>query len=175
MTVTTSIVAASVSVAAAVITGIVSIWMLRHRRLVQETEAYRAISELYDRVVQAKLQRPELLPLARRWSAARMRGAYEQLTDEDRDWAIYSTYTEVCIGFCNAVLQARSRGLMPKHEFEAQWEPLVKFVITEHYPMIRDLLKEAKFVSSYLTDFVDELRTAGWDWEREHRLLAWSA
>ncbi|MCX6841886.1 MAG: hypothetical protein NTX53_06375 [candidate division WOR-3 bacterium] len=174
MTAIYATIAAVVSIVGAAVAVFASFWNIRHLRLGRQTEAYRTIHESYDRVVQVRIKRPELLALARKWQASRMRGVYEQATTEDREWAVYYTYAELCIGFCNAVLQARGRKLMPHLEFENQWVHLVKLVITEHYPIISDFLGERKFVSSYLSDFVSELRDKGWDWRREHAALLWN-
>jgi hypothetical protein len=163
-----------VSMAGTAVAIFVSLWNARHQHLGRQTEAYRTIHELYDRVVQVRIDRPELLALAHKWQTSCMRKVYEQANTEDRDWAVYYTYAELCIGFCNAVLQARDRGLMPRSEFEAQWAHLVKLVITEHFPIIGDFLKEQKFVSSYLRDFVSERQDKGWNWGREHASLLWN-
>jgi len=163
----------AVSVIAAAVAVFASLWNMWHLRRGQQAEAYRRIHELYDRVVQVKIEHPVLLALARKWESSAMRRVYEHASDEDRRWAVYYAYVETCIGFCNAVLQARGRKLMPRREFEDQWLPLVKLVITEHYPIISGFLTEQKYVSSYLRDFVSELRGSGWDWSREHLSLTW--
>ena len=50
----------------------------------------------------------------------------------------------------------------------------MKLIITEHYPIISDFLKEEKYVSGYLRSFVRGLAEDGWDWASEHKSLTWS-
>jgi hypothetical protein len=70
------------------------------------------------------------------------------------------------------VRYAKQRGLIDKMAFEAQHGPLVKLVITEHWPFLADLLVQRKYISKLIADYVEEQRAAGWSWLEEHRMIA---
>lgn len=168
-------VGAGVSLVVAIVAAAVSIWGLYHQRRAQQVEAYRAVHQLYDQMIQLKFAHPRFLVYARNWTAECMARVYRQHDTEDEKWSEYYTFVELCIGFANTVLEARDRKLIPDKEYSRQWEPLVRLVLTEHYPIISDFLKERKYVSQYLTDFVSN--TSGqrpWDWRAEHASLTWA-
>jgi hypothetical protein len=76
------------------------------------------------------------------------------------------------LGFCNAVLGARERGLLEEEVYEGQYKPLVKMVLTENVPFVADVLVTGKYVSRHIRGFWEELEREGWRWEEMHMALA---
>lgn len=147
-------------------------WQERKRS--QRNEAYRAVHQLYDQMVHQRFEHPEFLMSARDWNDDRMAMVYRQTDEQERTWARYYTYVELCIGFANAVLQAHDAGSMGDDEFNKQWKRLVRLVVAEHYPIIHGFIAEGPYVSDYLRDFIVEQQTApDWDWTEAHERLVW--
>jgi hypothetical protein len=169
-----SVLAAGVSVAAAVVGIVLGIVSARQDRRAQQVEAYRAVHELYDRMIQRKFEHPEFLSHARAWDNSKMACVFAPAAPCDGEWSRYYTFVELCVGFANAVLQARSCKLMGETDYEHQWERLVRLVVTEHYPIIRGFMDEGPYLSQYLRDY---LQTAPiqrkWDWMKQHQRLTW--
>lgn len=166
---------AIVALVSAIVAAVLGIWTARQAQRAQQVEAYRAVHDLYDRMVQLKFNNPDFLLRARDWDNSRMGCVYDGSHDEHEDWSRYYTFVELCIGFANSVLQARSRNLMERDEYEKQWERLVRLVVTAHYPIIKEFLDEGPYVSEYMRDYIQTTeRDCEWDWVSQHRLLPWS-
>jgi hypothetical protein len=158
----------TVSVLGAVSSGVFALASLLLTRRMQRAETHREISALYDRLMEVRLANPDVLELSRRWTRDNLDRIYNQRSAEDREWARYYSYVELCLGFCNAVLYARSRGLLTQDAYLGQYEPLVRLLLTEHYPIVRDLLdKGGKYLSAQIQNLWRELESR-WDWEAEH-------
>lgn len=166
-------IAAIVSVIGAVVAGALGVWTARHTRLAQQVEAYRAVHVDYDKMVQLKFENPDFLIQARDWDAGKMKCVLTASLPQHVEWSRYYTFAELCIGFANSVLQARSRNLMGEAEYSKQWERLVRLVVTEHYPIISGFLAEGPYLSQYLRDYVAEAEQDGWNWSAEHSRLPW--
>jgi hypothetical protein len=161
-----------VSVLGALSSGIFALVSLLMTRRMQRAEIHREISILYDRLMEVRLAHPEMLDLSRTWTSGNLERIYHQTSAEDREWARYYTYVELCLGFCNAVLYARSERHLPRDAYEGQYEPLVKLLLTEHYPILRELLEAGgEYISLYVKELRRELGQAGWDWESRHAAL----
>jgi hypothetical protein len=166
----------TVSVLGAVSSGVFALASLLLTRRMHRAETHREISVLYDRLMEVRLANPEVLALSRRWAREDLDRIYDQRAAEDREWARYYSYVELCLGFCNAVIYARSRNLLTQDAYQGQYEPLVKLLLTEHHPILRDLLERGgKFISAPIKALWHELESAGWNWEIEHAALTDSA
>ncbi|MDI6712052.1 MAG: hypothetical protein QMD96_02315 [Anaerosomatales bacterium] len=166
-----SVAGAIVSLVSAVVATTLGIWTAQQTRQAQQEEAYRAIHALYDKMVQYKLDNPDIVQRARTWEDSKIATMYQADSEEGAAWSRYCTFVELCIGFANAVLQARSRRLMGKSEYEDYWERLVRLVITEHFPIIGGYFLEGPYISRYLRDYVRALSADGWDWSIQHARL----
>jgi len=163
---------AALSVAGAVSSAIFAALALRLTKQAQRSEAHGAIGVLYDKVLDFRVAHPEMLRLSRQWSSRHFERIYQQRSDEDRQWALYYTYVELCLGFCNAVIYLSRRGHLEAAAYEQQYARLVRLLLTEHNPLIEDLLEKPHFISTYIRSFRDQLAREGWDWRTEHQRLA---
>ncbi|MFM1814277.1 MAG: hypothetical protein RLZ98_972 [Pseudomonadota bacterium] len=167
-----AILVASVSLVAALFSlaiGLLS-WRLSHRTYSASRET--RLEDLYDRLMDYRLKHPEVLVLSRKWQPECLTMVYSQRNPEEREWAIYMGYVELCISYCNAVLHARHQRQLDRTVYTSQHEPLIRLLLTEHYPIIRQLTREGGFVSSRISGFIEETsRRKGWDWEAEYRQL----
>jgi len=142
-------------------------WRQTRHAFMASTEA--RIEDLYDRLMDYRLKHPEVFRLSRRWTPECLTKIYRQCDEEDRSWAIYIGYVELCISYCNAALVGRKRGRLSKEIYRSQYEPLMKLLITEHFSVIQQLTREGGFVSSGLSEFIKEQRRQGWNWELEYQ------
>jgi len=161
-----------VSVLGAASSGVFALASLLLTRRMQRAEIQREISALYDRLMEVRLDHPEMLELGHTWTPGNLERVYRQRSAEDREWARYYTYVELCLGFCNAVLYARSKKLLSRDAYAGQYEPLVKLLLTEHCPILRDLLHSGgMYLSTQLKRLWHESQEHGWDWESRHTAL----
>ena len=135
------ILATAVSLFGAVVSGAFAFLTLRQTRDSSRAQAHKDISALYDSLVVFRKEHPEVHRLSSRWDASNFARIYTQASDEDRQWVLYYAYVELCLGFCNAVLHAENSGFLDPGAFKNQYKPLVKLLLTEHYPIVEDLLK----------------------------------
>jgi len=140
-------------------------WKLNRQTFSSTVEA--RIEGLFDRLVEYRLKHPEVLKLSRNWTPDCLTKVYAQTSEEDKAWAIYVGYVDLCIGYCNAALMARRRGRLSRDIYSSQYEPLMKLLISEHFPVIRQFAREGGFVSSGLSDYIKDQRRRGWNWEVE--------
>ncbi len=111
-----------------------------------------------------RLKHPEVFRLSRAWTPECLTKLYRQENDEERAWAIYVGYVELCISYCNAVLYARKRGQLEADIYTTHHEPLVKMLITEHFPIMRQFTQEG-FASTAIAEFIAQESKRGWNWE----------
>lgn len=156
----------------ALLAAVISLWIglinwRQSRRSYMATRETR-IEELYDRLMDYRLKHPEVLRLSRLWQPECLTKIYSQASEEEKLWTYYFGYVELCTSFCNATLQAQRRGEIDDDVHRVQYEPLMRLLITEHFPVIRQLTKEAKFTSGAISEFVATTRKRGWNWELEY-------
>jgi hypothetical protein len=163
-----AIVAAAVS---ALVTLVITLLQMRQGRDSQRVQNQQDISAKYDKMVDYRLQHPEVLSLAQRWTPDCFAAIYNQQTEADRAWAYYYGYIELCITYCNAVLHGVARGLLDQDVYEFEHEPLIRLLLVEHYPILHEIARPGGYVTRYLVDHIEALRRRpeGWDWEAEHR------
>ncbi|MFA5891929.1 MAG: hypothetical protein WDA27_13430 [Actinomycetota bacterium] len=158
----TALVAAAVS---AVVSVAVALAQLRQGRVSHRFQAQRDITAKYDRMIDYRLQRPEVLSLARRWSHGCFAWIYDHTGPDGDAWAIYYGYIELITFYCSAVLRARAHGLIDADVYESQHEPLIKLLLAEHYPVLSVIIRPRGYVTKYLVEHVADLRRCDWDWE----------
>jgi hypothetical protein len=162
------LIAASVALLAAAMSlwiGVIN-WRQTRRSYTSSKEA--RIEGLYDRLMDYRLKHPEVFRLSRLWKAECLSKIYSQVDQDEKLWAFYFGYVELCISYCNATLQAKKNGEIADNLYRTQYEPLMKLLITEHFPIISQLIREGKFISGAISEFVARTRKRGWNWEREH-------
>jgi hypothetical protein len=163
-----ALVAAAVS---AVVSFAVAVGQLRQGKVSQRIQAQQEISAKYDKMVEYRLEHPEVLSLALRWRPECWDAVYNQRSDEDRGWALYYGYVELCVNYSNAVLHARSKGLLDTDVYNNEHERLIRLLLAEHFPMLSTIVRPDGYVTLYLVQHVEQLRRGGWDWKAEHQGL----
>jgi hypothetical protein len=156
--------ALSTAVLAAFVAMIVAYVNLRQTKRAYSSSIEARLEGLYDRLMDYRLKHPEVFKLSRSWTRDCLTKIYLQSNDEERSWAIYVGYVELCISYCNAVLLAQRRRLLAKQVYTSQHEPLVRMLITEHFPIIHQFTSEG-FGSSAIAEFISRERANGWKWE----------
>lgn len=160
---------------AAIVSGAISIigvaLQSRQARTQQALAAQQDITAKYDALVAYRLQHPEVLSLARRWSSDNWAEIYAPQAPGDHSWAIYYGYVELMTLYASAVLFARENRLICEDLFVRQHEPLIRLLLAEHYPILSEITRPGAYVTDYLVQHLDRLR-ATWDWKAAHdRLL----
>lgn len=164
--VNSALVAAGVSAAISLVIA----WIqLRQGLDSQRAQSQLDISTKYDRMVDYRLEHPEVLSLARHWRRECWDAVYDQKSDADRQWAYYYGYIELCVTYCNAVLHSKAKGFLDPDVYEYEHEPLIRLLLVEHYPILSEIARPGGYVTKYLVDHIQRLRKRDWDWENEHR------
>ena len=172
MSLNAGVIAALVAGTAALLSAVFSFIALVQVRKNRKASAYTRISNLYDQLISFRIGHPEVLSLSRKWTSEKLRQVYDGSNKKNKQWVKYYTFVELCIGYCNAVIHARKRKLIGKDAYENQHKPLVKLLLTEHNPIIEDLVHEKKYISFHIRDFRQNLKKEeGWDWEEEYEEL----
>lgn len=166
--ITAALVAAIVS---AIVALTVAVAQLRQSKNSQRSQIQHDISTKYDKMVDYRLQYPEVLSLARRWKPECFERIYNQKTDEDKTWAIYYGYVELCIAYCNAVLYANAKKFLDQDSYKSEHEPLIRLLLAEHFPILSAIARPGKYVSIYLVEHIDKLQQTGWNWEVTYQSL----
>lgn len=170
MTTLTEWLAVSVALLGVLSSSVIAYLVYRLTRQAQYAEMQREIGHLYEQLMDFRTAHPEVLRLSRRWEEACFAAIYRQASEEDKEWALYYTYTELCFSFTNAVLYGRKIHLLDRYAYEGHYRPLLKLLLTEHYPYVTSVVP-GKYVSSFISDFVRELEKEGWDWAKMHDML----
>jgi hypothetical protein len=137
----------------------------------QRAETQREISHLYEKLMDFRVEYPEVLMLSRIWKMACFRTIYRQKSKKDRQWAIYYTYAELCMSFCNTVIYGEKLGFLNKVSYQQHYKLLVKLILTEHYPFVTSVLN-GKYLSPHIQDFLKEGEKDGWNWQDMHQELS---
>ncbi|MCK5055439.1 MAG: hypothetical protein KAT34_02210 [Candidatus Aminicenantes bacterium] len=172
MNLTIEVLAAFIAGIAALLSALFSLISFIQIRKNQKVSTFSEISALYDQLIGFRINHPEVLSLSRKWNSDMLGIIYKQANKKNKEWVKYYTFVELCIGYCNAVLHARKRKLIDKDTYENQHKPLVKLLLTEHNPIISDIIQERKYISPYIESFRQSLRKEGWNWEKEYEELA---
>ncbi len=166
------IVAALVAaVVSAIVSLAVALVQMRQNKDSLRSQVQQDIRAKYDKMLDYRLQRPEVLALARRWQPECWEALYTQATEEGKVWVIYYGYVELCIFYCNAVLYAKDKKAIDLAIYESEHEPLIRLLLAEHYPILSAIAQPGGYVSKYLVEHIKTLRQKGWDWEGEYKRL----
>jgi hypothetical protein len=111
----TALVAASVS---AIVSLTIAWLQLRQNKQSQRNLMQQEIIARYDKMVDYRMQYPEVLTLAKQWNSNCFTLIYDQKTKEDKAWAIYYGYVELLISYCNSVLYATKKKLIDRDLFK---------------------------------------------------------
>ena len=163
MTSITSNISAIVAVLSATVSVIFGLIAVRSR-------AQKEVGDLYDQMVKFRTEHPEVLRLSRNWTHDCWSKIYRQSNPDDIAWVIYYNFVELCLGYCNAVLF--SKHWISRSSYQNHHRPLIKLLLTEHNPIIEDLLQEGTYISPSIGKFRKELEREGWNWRKEHMKLA---
>lgn len=160
---------------AAVVSGAISlvgvVLQSRQARTEQSLAAQQDITAKYDALVAYRLQHPEVLSLARRWTSDNWVAIYDPEELGDYSWTIYYGYVELITLYASAVLYAHEHRLITRDLFDRQHEPLIRLLVAEHYPILSEITLPGAYVTDYLVRHLERL-TAIWDWKAAHdRLL----
>ena len=164
-----AIIGGAVSLIAALVSIIFSMKSYHQAKQNQYAQAEKDASDAYDRMVNFRTSHPEVFKLAWNWKRGYFQKVYAQNNPNDKEWVYYYTYVELCLGYCNIVLSARSRRVISEIDFNDRHRRLVKLLLTENNPILEDLLVEDKYISEYIKKFRSE--EIGWKWKDEHNKL----
>jgi len=140
-------------------------------RQAQRAEMQREIGHLYDKLMDFRERHPEVMALSRNWEETCFSAIYRQKSTKDKQWAIYYTYVELCISFCNTVIYAHKLGFLNEVSYEQHYRLLVKLLLTEHYPFLSSILN-GKYLSPHIEGFLKEGEKDGWNWRVMHQELS---
>ena len=141
---------------------------MRQAKTSQRVLAQQEITAKYDRMVDYRLLKPEVLSLAHSWTPVRFGAIYDQKSDDDRGWAYYYGYIELAITYRNAVPARKSKGLLDREAYEMEHERLIRLLLVERYPTLSLIVREDGYVTKCVVEHVAALRAGGWDWSNEH-------
>ncbi len=159
----TAIIGATVAVIGAIVSVTFGLIAVR-------SQAQKEVGDLYDQMVKFRTEHPEVLRLSRHWTHDCWPKIYSQSDAGDAEWVTYYSFVELCLGYCNTVLF--SRGRMSRASYRNHHKPLVKLLLTEHNPIIEDLLLEQEYISPSVKDFREEMERGGWNWQEQYDKLA---
>jgi hypothetical protein len=157
------------------VTGVLTSGLLAYlayslNRQSARANSQRSIGILYDQLMNFRAAHPEVMRLCYQWKRENHDLIYRQATEEDREWALYYTYVEYMGGFVNAVLYGRKNRLLDRLAYDGHYEPLVKLLLTEHYPFIASSMQNV-YLSALIREYVQQAERAGWNWEEKHKAL----
>ena len=132
-------------------------------------QAERQAGSLYDQMVRFRIEHPEIMSLSRRWQPGFFEKVYSQERPdaESASWILYYSYVELCLSYCNTVLASWWR--FPPASYRHHHRPLVILTLTEHNPIIEDLMN-----GPYLSNQIRQFRKFQSEakWREKHLELA---
>ncbi len=153
--------------------GVIAYLVYGLSREAQRNQIHKEIADLYDKVLAFRAEHPVVLGLSRLWKPDCFCAIYAQESDEDKQWALYTAYVELCLSFCNAVLHGWKHHHLDRGAYQGRFKPLVKLLLTENYPLVSGMLASGKYISHYVKEIVSEWQeTENWDWTKMHEDLA---
>ena len=115
--------------------------------------AEKQVNNLYKKIIDYQTERPEISSLSGKWKPDIIDRVYNQSSEKDKQWAIYYTFVELCIGYCNTALHAWNRKFLDKNSYKNRHEPFIEALLREHHLIIDDMVRLDKYISSYIKDF----------------------
>ncbi len=162
-----SIAVAVLSILASTVVGVMAYNLSRQS---QRASNQRAIGDLYAKMMDFRAVHPEVMKLSNKWNVNCFAALYRQATETERQWAIYYTYMELCLDFCNTVLYGHKTGALDRLAYEGHYEPLLRLILTENYPFISSSLS-GSYMSELMREYLHSVETAGWNWIEKRKSL----
>ncbi len=160
---------AIVAACAALVTAGMGVFAFRLSRASSRYAARRAIGDLASSLAAFRAQYPEVMSVARGWSPESWDVLFAAPTTEETARLVrYYSFVEIGLEFCNTTLGAYAEGNLSREAFDRHYRPLVRLFVTEHWPMISNLLQNP-YLSAYLRDEIAAGRASGWDWASQHQ------
>jgi len=106
---------------------------LRREQRAQREQTQKEIMDTYDRMIEYRLQRPEVLGRARRWEHKCFDWIYDHGGPDGDAWAVYYGYIERIIAYATSVLYAHESGTLDQSVYRGQHERLIRLLLAEHY------------------------------------------
>jgi len=144
-------------------TTIVGILAYNLSKQSQRATNQKAIGDLYSEMMKFRVEHPEVMKLSNQWSEVCFAMIYRQATKTERQWAIYYTYVELCLNFCNTVLYGHKTRVLDDIAYKRHYEPLVRLILTEHYPFVLSALN-GSYLSSLIREYILLVERNGWNW-----------
>lgn len=137
----------------------IAYWLNRQSR---RAEIQRKIADLYEKTIEFRVAYPQVMRLCRKWST--------QSSVADRNWSLYYSYVVLISSFCSTVLYARQLRLLDKDVFSGYYQPLMRLLISVHYPYF-SIARKGNYLSVFIKSYMEDRELAGWDWWSKHRVL----
>jgi len=136
----------------------------------QRATNQKAIGDLYSEMMDFRVEHPEVMKLSNGWNEHCFTMIYRQSTKTERQWAIYYTYVELCLNFCNTVLYGYKTRALDDIAYKRHYEPLVRLILTEHYPFISNAL-DGSYLSNLIREYILSVEKNGWNWLVKRKAL----
>lgn len=153
--------------------GLIAFLVYGSSRQQSHANLQKEIGNLYDRVTAFREAHIEVMVLSRHWTDTCFEAIYRQESSEDKAWALYYAYVELCFGFVNSVLYGRHIRLLDEPAFKNHFKPLVTLILTENFPFVASAAKGV-YLSPFIREFLTEQEAAGWNWGERHGRLGTS-
>ena len=118
-------------------------------------QSFSRIGDTYDKIVEYRLQHPEVLAIAKQWK----KGDLNKI-DSDSEIAKYYSYGELCIGFCDNCLYHQRSKLMSKKTFNDYYSGLMNLVAEENRYYFDEIVKKPYCSKAFKEWFRSWIRNA---------------
>ncbi len=157
------------------ITGVLTSGLLAYlayslNRQSQRASIHRSLGSLYEELMRFRVEHPEVMKLSSDWNDDCFRAIYHPKTKTDHLWVVYYSFAELICDFSNTVLYGWASHVLDKAAYRNHYEPLVRLLLTEHYPFIKTTI-EGPYLSTLIKNFVSAEANRGWNWEQHRRTL----
>jgi hypothetical protein len=165
------LIAVMASVVSAISTAVIGFLAFRLSRNSNRTSAERAIGDLANSLAQLRVDRPEILSMARTWDKAHWKRLYA--TGPESEMVVrYYSYVEVGLEFCNTTLRAKAGRQISEQAFADHYQSLVRYFLAENWPIIGQMV-DGPYLSAFVRREISDATAVGWDWAaHHHRLVA---
>ncbi|MDR3578133.1 MAG: hypothetical protein P4L50_30065 [Anaerolineaceae bacterium] len=161
----------AVSLLSLLISSLISYLVFFNNRQSQRAAIHQEIEHSYDKMMDLRSDHPEIMHLCFKWDEKCFKLLYGGPNLENKQWVLYYTYVELCLGFINSVLYGWDINLLDRQAYENHYKPLVRLLLTEHYQYFSSIL-DGPYISVYVKKFITEEQNSGWNWVERHKMLA---
>jgi hypothetical protein len=157
------------------VTGVLTSGLLAYlayslNRQSQRASIHRSLGNMYEELMRFRVEHPEVMRLSSDWNDDCFHAIYHQKTKTDRFWVVYYSFAELICDFSNTVLYGWDSHSLDKCAYKNHYEPLVRLLLTEHYPFIKTTI-DGPYLSTLIKKFVREEARRGWNWEQHRKDL----